>query len=58
MTVTTSFYWPFLVAGMAFSWELSDAQAAKLREYLRRGGFLFCDSFFGENELVATTKRA
>jgi hypothetical protein len=42
------FYWPFLVAGMAQSWELSDAQAAKLREYLERGGFLFCDSFFGE----------
>jgi hypothetical protein len=42
------FYWPFLVAGMAQSWELSNAQAAKLREYLERGGFLFCDSFFGE----------
>jgi len=42
------FYWPFLIAGMAQSWELSDAQAAKLREYLERGGFLFCDSFFGE----------
>ena len=42
------FYWPFLVAGLAQSWSLSDSQAAKLREYLERGGFLFCDSFFGE----------
>jgi hypothetical protein len=42
------FYWPFLVAGLAQSWQLSDEQAAKLREYLERGGFLFCDSFFGE----------
>jgi Domain of unknown function (DUF4159) len=43
------FYWPLLVAGMAQSWQLSDTQAATLREYLLRGGFLFCDSFFGEN---------
>lgn len=43
------FYWPFLVAGMAQSWQLSDAQAGRLRDYLERGGFLFCDSFFGED---------
>jgi hypothetical protein len=43
------FYWPFLVAGLAQSWRLSDEQAAKLRDYLERGGFLFCDSFFGED---------
>lgn len=42
------FYWPFLVAGLAQSWQFSDEQAARLREYLERGGFLFCDSFFGE----------
>lgn len=47
MTATTSL-WPFLVAGMAQSWALSEEQAARLREYLERGGFLFCDSFFGE----------
>jgi hypothetical protein len=41
-------YWPFLVAGLARSWRLSDQQAASLREHLLRGGFLFCDSFFGE----------
>jgi hypothetical protein len=39
-------YWPFLMVGLAGYWQLSDAQAAKLREYLLRGGFLFCDSFF------------
>ena len=42
------YYWPFLVAGLAGSWQLSDEQAASLREHLLRGGFLFCDSFFGE----------
>jgi hypothetical protein len=41
-------YWPFLVAGLARSMELTDEQAARLREHLLRGGFLFCDSFFGE----------
>jgi hypothetical protein len=45
-------YWPFLVAGLAGSWELTDQQAAKLREHLLRGGFLFCDSFFGERNYV------
>jgi hypothetical protein len=43
------FYWPFLVAGLAQSWQLSDTQAATLREYLLRGGFLFCDSFFNDD---------
>jgi hypothetical protein len=43
------YYWPFLVAGLAQSWQLSDEQAARLRDYLERGGFLFCDSFFGED---------
>jgi hypothetical protein len=45
-------YWPFLVAGLAGSMELTDEQAAKLREHLLRGGFLFCDSFFGESNYV------
>jgi hypothetical protein len=42
------FHYPFLISGLAFSWSLTDAQAAKLRESLLRGGFLYCDSFFGE----------
>ena len=43
-----AFYWPFLIAGLAGSMELTDEQAAQLREHLLRGGFLFCDSFFGD----------
>jgi hypothetical protein len=44
------FDWPFLLVSMPGSWDLTDAQAAKLREYLLRGGYLLCDSFFGTNE--------
>jgi hypothetical protein len=44
----TAFYYPFMVVGLAQAWQLTDSQAAKLRDYLLRGGFLFCDSFFGE----------
>jgi hypothetical protein len=40
-------YWPFMLVGLAAGWDLTDQQAANLREYLLRGGFLFCDSFFG-----------
>ncbi len=44
------YYWPFMMAGLPGSWNLSDAQAARLRDYLLRGGFLLCDSFFGTRE--------
>jgi hypothetical protein len=44
------FYWPFLIVGLAGNWDLTDDQVATLREYLLRGGFLFSDSFFGEND--------
>ncbi|MGW8369734.1 MAG: DUF4159 domain-containing protein, partial [Gammaproteobacteria bacterium] len=44
------YYWPFMVVGMASYWSLTDEMALKLREYLLRGGFLFVDSFFGEND--------
>ena len=40
------FYWPFLNVGLGGCWQLSDELAAKLRDYLLRGGFLFSDSFF------------
>jgi len=43
-----SSYWPFLIVGLAQAWELTDSQAATLRGYLLHGGFIFCDSFFGE----------
>ena len=43
------FDWPYLMVGLPGFWELTDEHTAKLREYLLRGGFLFCDSFFGED---------
>jgi hypothetical protein len=45
-----AYYWPFLISGLVGAWELTDAQAAKLRDYLLRGGFLLCDSFYGSAE--------
>jgi hypothetical protein len=39
--------WPFLYAVEVGHWELSDEQAAKLRDYLLRGGFLLVDDFHG-----------
>ncbi len=45
-----AFYWPFLISGLVGAWELTELQASKLREYLLRGGFLLCDSFYGTYE--------
>jgi hypothetical protein len=45
-----AYYWPFLISGLVGAWDLTDPQAAKLREYLLRGGFLLCDSFYGTVE--------
>jgi hypothetical protein len=45
-----AYYWPFLISGLVGAWDLTDEQAHKLREYLLRGGFLLCDSFYGEEE--------
>jgi hypothetical protein len=42
--------WPFLFAGEMGDWLLTDAQAAKLRDYLDRGGFLLLDDFWGTPE--------
>jgi len=44
------FFWPFMISGLVGAWDLSDGQAGKLRDYLLRGGFLLCDSFFGTSE--------
>jgi hypothetical protein len=44
------FYWPWLYAVEVGQWDLSDEQAAKLREYLLRGGFLMVDDFHGAYE--------
>ena len=42
--------WPWLCAGELGDWMLTDAQAAKLRDYLMRGGFLLLDDFWGTLE--------
>ena len=44
------YYWPFLISGLVGAWDLTNAQILKLREYLLRGGFLLCDSFYGTVE--------
>jgi hypothetical protein len=44
------FNWPWLYAVEVGQWELTDAQAAKLREYLLRGGFLMVDDFHGSEQ--------
>jgi hypothetical protein len=44
------FNWPYLHVGMPTRWNLSQAQAAKIREHLLRGGFMLCDSYFGTQE--------
>lgn len=44
------FDYPWLYAVEVGQWSLSDAEAARLREYLDRGGFLMVDDFWGEDE--------
>jgi hypothetical protein len=44
------YHFPFLFAGEMGDWLLTDAQAAKLRDYLLRGGFLMLDDFWGTPE--------
>ena len=44
------FLYPFAYLLEVGSLRLSDAEAANLREYLLRGGFLFIDDFHGERE--------
>jgi len=44
------FNWPWLVAGEMGDWLLTDDQAAKLRDFLLRGGFLMLDDFWGPQE--------
>ena len=41
------FDWPWLYGVEVGHWNLTDAQAQKLREYLLRGGFFMCDDFHG-----------
>jgi Domain of unknown function (DUF4159) len=52
--------WPWLYAVEVGHWDLTDLQAAKLRDYLERGGFFMCDDFHGTVEwetFVASMKK-
>ena len=52
--------WPWLYAVEVGHWDLTDLQAAKLRDYLDRGGFFMCDDFHGTLEwetFVASMKK-
>jgi hypothetical protein len=42
--------WPWLYAVQVGHMNLTDRQAAAMREYLLRGGFFMCDDFWGEGE--------
>lgn len=58
--VNDVYHWPFMISGLVGAWDLTEPQAATLRNYLLRGGFLLCDSFYGTNEwlgFVATMNR-
>ncbi len=47
------FDYPWLYAVEVGSWTFNVAQAARIREYLLRGGFLMVDDFHGEYEWAA-----
>jgi Domain of unknown function (DUF4159) len=52
--------WPWLYAVEVGSWELTDTQAQKLRDFLLRGGFFMVDDFHGTvewNTFIATMNR-
>ena len=52
--------WPWLYAVEVGHWDLTDYEAAKLRDYLDRGGFFMCDDFHGTMEwdtFVASMQR-
>ncbi|SRR5581483_2500269 len=42
--------WPWIYAVEVGHWNLTDAECARLREYLLRGGFLMVDDFHGTYE--------
>jgi hypothetical protein len=52
--------YPWVYAVQVGEWGLTDAECAKLRDYLLRGGFFFADDFHGSEEeayFYATMKR-
>jgi hypothetical protein len=52
--------WPWLYGVEVGHWDLTDFEAAKLRDFLLRGGFFMCDDFHGTVEwetFVASMQR-
>ena len=47
------FDYPWIYATQTGWWDLSDAETARLREYLIRGGYLVVDDFWGEYDWEA-----
>lgn len=45
------FDYPWLYATQTGYWDLSDAECSRLGDYLRRGGFLVTDDFFGPQDM-------
>jgi len=50
------YHWPWLYGVEVGHWNLTDAQAKTLREYLLRGGFFMCDDFHGSMEWEVFTE--
>jgi hypothetical protein len=50
------FDYPWLYAVEVGNWYLNDAEAARLRDYLLRGGFLVVDDFHGTREWAGFTE--
>jgi Domain of unknown function (DUF4159) len=48
--------YPWLYAVEVGHWDLTDLQAAKLRDFLLRGGFFMCDDFHGTWEWATFTR--
>jgi hypothetical protein len=44
------FEYPWIYATQTGTWQLSDKECARLREYLKRGGFLVTDDFWGPDQ--------
>lgn len=44
------FNWPFLYCAGPDQWDFSEAQYARIREYLARGGFILGDDFWGQSD--------
>ena len=50
LTGAELFQYPFLYSVECGHWNLTEPEILGLREYLKRGGFLFCDDFWGTYE--------